>query len=91
MALYLPNMAVLVGTPPIEPMLMNQYDSKQWEHLLSQENDSSWSDLALLNLHSISFRSRSISATSCTSAELLKKAICAAVKPTSTKMDDLGL
>ena len=39
---------------------MSQDDSKQWEHLLSQENDPSWSDLAPLNLHSISSRSRVI-------------------------------
>ena len=29
---------------PFEPISMNQDDSKQWEHLLSQENGPSWSD-----------------------------------------------
>ena len=43
---------------------MPQDDSKQWEHLLSQENDHSWSDVAPLDLHSISLRSRVISYTS---------------------------
>ena len=38
---HLPNMAILVHTPPFEPILMNQDDSKQWEHLLSQENGPS--------------------------------------------------
>ena len=33
---------------------MPQDDSWQWEHLLSQENDPSWPDLAHLNLKSIS-------------------------------------
>ena len=56
--LYLPNMAILVSAPPCEPISMPQDDSKQWEHLLSQENDPSWPDLALINLHSISRRSR---------------------------------
>ena len=48
----MPNKAVLVGTPSHEP----QDDSKQWEHLLSREND-----LAPINLHSISIRSRIVS------------------------------
>ena len=64
--LYLPNMAILVRMPPCEPISMNQDDSKQWEYLLSQKNDHSWSDLATLNLDSISLQSRSISVTSCT-------------------------
>ena len=34
---------------------MPQDDSKQWEHLQSQENGPSWSDLAPLNLHSIQY------------------------------------
>ena len=46
---------------------MPQDDSKQWEHLLSQENDPSWSDPAPLNLHSLSRRYRAISAASSTS------------------------
>ena len=33
---------------------MNQDDSKQCEHLLSEKNDASYSALAPLNLHSIS-------------------------------------
>ena len=37
---------------------MPQDDSKQWEHLLSQEYDPSWADLAQLNLHLISKRSQ---------------------------------
>ena len=40
---------------------MNQDDSKQCEHLLSQQNDASYSALAPLNLHSISLRSPPIS------------------------------
>ena len=48
---YLPNKAILVRMPPCEPISMNQDDSKQWEHLLSQENDPSWSHLAPLNLN----------------------------------------
>ena len=45
---------------------MPQDDSKQWEHLLSQENDPSWSDFELLNPHSTSLRSRrNLDATSC--------------------------
>ena len=56
--LDLPIMAILVGAPPCEPISTSQDDSKQWEHLLSQENNPSWSGLALLNLRSISLRSR---------------------------------
>ena len=40
---------------------MNQDDSKQCEHLLSQQNEASYSALAPLNLHSISLRSPPIS------------------------------
>ena len=56
--LYLPNKAILVRTPPCEPISMPQDDSKQWEHLLSQESDPSWADFELLNLQSISLQSR---------------------------------
>jgi hypothetical protein len=38
---------------PFEPILMNQDDSKQCEHLLSQQNNASYSALDALNLHSI--------------------------------------
>ena len=69
---------------------MPQDDSKQWEHLLRQENDPSWSDPAHLNLHSISLRSRSISATSSTRSSYQKRQL-GPRKLTSTKMDDLGL
>ena len=55
---YLPDKAILVRTPPCEPISMNQDDSKQWEHLLSQENDPNWSYIASLNLDSICLRSR---------------------------------
>ena len=88
--LYLPNMAILVRMPPCEPISMNQDDSKQWEYLLSQENDPSWSDLAPLNLHSISRRSRAISATSVHEPCYQKRQL-GPRKLTSTKMDDLGL
>ena len=50
---------------------MPQDDSKQWEHLQSQENDPSWSDLAPLDLNSISRRSRVLPPVS----KLPKKAI----------------
>ena len=43
-------MAILVRMPPCEPISMPQDDSKQWEHLQSQENGPSWSDLSHLNL-----------------------------------------
>ena len=33
----LPNMAILASAPPCEPISMPQDDSKEWEHLLSQE------------------------------------------------------
>ena len=59
---YLPNKAILVGAPPFAPISMPQDDSKQWEHLLSQENGPSWLDFSLVNLNSISLRSRAISA-----------------------------
>ena len=75
---YLPNMAILARMPPCEAISMPQDDSKQWEHLLSQENGPSWLDFSLVNLNSISMRSRAISATSSTSAELPKKATRAA-------------
>ena len=55
---YLPYKAILVLTSPFEAISMPQDDSKQCEHLLSQEKDPSWSNLAPLNLHSISLRSR---------------------------------
>ena len=72
---------------------MPQDDSKWWVHLLSQESDPSWLDLALISLHSISLRSLTISSTSRTirTARVAKKGIRAARKPTSTKIDDLGL
>ena len=54
---YLPNMAIWACTPPYEAISMPEDDSKQWEHLLSQENDPSWSDFAPLHLYSISLRS----------------------------------
>ena len=56
--LCLPIMEGLVRTQPFEAISMPQDDSKQWEHLLSQENDPSWADLAQLNLHLISKRSQ---------------------------------
>ena len=56
--------------PPFEPILMNQDDSKQWGHLLSQENHPIWSDLAYINLNLSSMRSRSISSD----VEMPKKA-----------------
>ena len=87
---YLPNKAILVRMPPCEPISMNQDDSKQWEHLLSQENDPSWPDFELLNLHSISLRSRAISATSSTRSSYQKRQL-GPRKLTSTKIDDLGL
>ena len=43
--LDLPIMAIMGCSPPFEPISTNQDDSKQWEHLLSQENDPSWSKL----------------------------------------------
>ena len=69
---------------------MPQDDSKQWEHLLSQENDPSWFGPAHLNLHSISLRSR------CDLDDLVhepsyQKRQLGPRKLTSTKMDDLGL
>mgnify|MGYP003332001989 CR=1 FL=1 len=39
------------------PILMNQDDSKQCEHLLSQQNSASYLALGALNLTSISLRS----------------------------------
>ena len=65
---------------------MPQDDSKQWEHLLSQENDPSWADLAPLNLHLIYMRSRDlVHEPSCQKRQL------GPGKLTSTKLDDLGL
>ena len=37
----MPNMAILARSPPYATISMPQDDSKQWEHLLSQENDPS--------------------------------------------------
>ena len=53
---WMPNMAGLVRTPPYEPILMNQDDSKQCEHLLSQENDPSYYSHILL--YQVSTQSR---------------------------------
>ena len=50
-----------VSPTPFEPISMIQDDSKQWEHLLSQENHPDGLILhhfAPVNLHSISTRSR---------------------------------
>ena len=62
---------------------MPQYDSKQWEHLISQDNDPSWSDFAHFNLYSIS--GDLIHEPSYLERQLGPR------KLTSTKMDDLGL
>ena len=51
-------------SPPFEPISTNQDDSKHCEHLQSQENDASYSNLGPLHLASISIRSRLISGTS---------------------------
>ena len=69
---------------------MPQDHSKQWERLLNQENDPSWSEFELLNLHSTSLRSRRnlddlVRVPSCQKRQL------GPWKLTSTKMDDLGL
>ena len=44
-------MAIISCFAPFEPIFMNQDDSKQCEHLLSQQNEASYSALAPLNLH----------------------------------------
>ena len=69
---------------------MPQDDSKQWEHLLSQENDPSWSDPAPLNLHSISCDLVTISCDLVYEPSYLKRQL-GPRKLTSTKLDGLGL
>ena len=49
---------------------MNQDDSKQWEYLLNQESDPTWSDLTLMSLQTISRQSRRLHPR----AEIPKKA-----------------
>jgi|EP00966_Prymnesium_polylepis_P212354 hypothetical protein len=90
--LYLPIMAVLVRTPPFEAIKLPEDDSKQWEHLLSQENGPGQSDFATLSLHSILLRSRSVSITSFARKIAQKGNLALGPrKPTITKMNDLGL